>query len=169
MSQTPYGTNDYSAPNDTQAMYMGGQPGFSPESQVAPDAEQKLKLSQMILLATAVVYLLMQTLSYVLTPATIDVLGETVPTDQNPVYTVVGVLIGLALFALVYSLMSKRKKAGRITGYVFAGLGILGAAFSALGAIYISIIVVALCVLWLVLAIVWIVVVSNKSVSSILR
>ena len=28
MSQTPYETNDYSAPNDTQAMYMGGQPGF---------------------------------------------------------------------------------------------------------------------------------------------
>lgn len=27
MSQNPYG-NDYSAPNDTQAMYMGDQPGY---------------------------------------------------------------------------------------------------------------------------------------------
>lgn len=69
MSQTPYETNDYSAPNDTQAMYMGGQPGFG-QQPVAPDAEQKHKRSQVILLATAVVYLLVQVLSYVLTPAT---------------------------------------------------------------------------------------------------
>lgn len=168
MSQTPYGTNDYSAPNDTQAMYMGGQPGFG-QQPVAPDAEQKHKRSQTILLATAVVYLLVQVLGYVLAPETIDVLGETVPTEQNPVTTVAGTVIGLALFALVYFLMAKYKKAGRITGYVFAALGILGAAFSAIGSLYISLIVVVLCIVWLVLAIVWIVAVSNKSVTSILR
>lgn len=140
-----------------------------PTQPVAPDAEEKLKRSQIVLLAIAGIYLLNQIMSYFLSPKTVEVMGETVPVEANPVSAIVGSVIGLALFSLVYFLMQNRKKAGRITGYVFATLGCIVSIFSLIGGLLISPVVVVLSLLWLVGSIVWIVFVSNKSVSSILR
>lgn len=155
----------------TQNPYPG--PGFhdfnQPQAgQVAPDAEAKLKRSQIVLLATLGIYVLNSVLSYVLAPSTIEVMGEVVPVESKP-SDLVGSIVGIALFFVVYSMMQKRKKSGRITGYVFAGLGIVGALVSAFGGMLISPVVIALSVVWLVLSIIWIIFVSHKSVTSILR
>ncbi|MDY6051983.1 MAG: hypothetical protein SPI83_06190 [Rothia sp. (in: high G+C Gram-positive bacteria)] len=174
MTQSP-NPNEYQAPVNAQGAPVSPnvQPGFDNtgygQQPVAPDAEQKHSRSQAVLLATAVVYLLTQLLNYFFTPEVIDVYGEQVVVEKNPLLSVVSTLIGLGLFALVYGLMAKYKKAGRILGYIFAAIGIIGAIWLLIGSLVFAPILVVAYLLWIVLAIVWIVVVSNKSVSSILR
>lgn len=172
MSQNPYG-NDYSAPNDTQAMYMGDQPGYGMPPGVqppAPDAEEKLKRSQLVLLGTAVAYLLGNVLYTFTAPTTAEYMGETIDVGSFAhTLSLVSAALGLALFALVYFLMNSRKRAGCITGYVFAGLGILSALLSIFTSQDSSILSTVFIALWLIGSIAWIVLVSNRSVSSILR
>lgn len=175
MSQTPYGTNDYSAPNDTQAMYMGGQPGFSPEPQVAPDAEQKLKLSQMILLGNLAVYVLTAVATYLfITKPMMDVFASDPEFAElglggiGVTSALISTVIGVALYLLVYLLMGKRKKVGRILGFIFAGIGIASNLYS-LTMYFTEIAIMALLVISIGLAIAWIIVAANKSVSTILR
>lgn len=180
MSQAPYSNNDQVAPNDTQAMYMGDQPGFSPEPQVAPDAEQKLKLSQMLLLASLAVYIVHSIASYFLIAKP---MMESLAADPEIAElgldsaglggfglagTIIPVLIVAALYLLVYILMAKRKKAGRILGFVFAGLGILSSATS-LFMLYSDFMTLAFELVFIGLVIAWIVVAANKSISTILR
>lgn len=64
MTQNPYPGPGYHQANQPQA------------GQVAPDAEAKLKRSQMALLATLGTYVLNSVLSYVLTPSTIGLWGR---------------------------------------------------------------------------------------------
>lgn len=81
----------------------------------------------------------------------------------------IGTAIALVLFGTVYLMMQNRKKIGRIFGYIFAGFGIAGALLNLFSSFGISILLVLLYAVWLGLSIYWIVLVSNKSVSSILR
>lgn len=157
--------NGYQAPNVNGMPSYPGQQGFVPAPVVSPDAEEKLKRSQIVLLATAGAYLMASI--FALFPVLHLVQGD----------MVVGVLIGpaiqalvvLGLFTLVYMLIAQHKNAGRITGYVFAGLGILSAFTSALMSLFISPILIIPYFIWLGLGVTWIILVSNKSVSSILR
>lgn len=167
MTQPP-NYNDYSSANDPQGMNSGNQPGYG-QMPVAPDAEAKLKRSQMILLGTAVAYALGGLIYLFTAPATVEYMGETIATGGGNWASIGGIVLGLALFGLVYGLMAKRKKAGRVTGYVFAGLGIASALLNIFSAFGVSAISAIFYLLWLAGAIAWIVVVSNRSVSSILR
>lgn len=97
-------------------------------------------------------------------------MGETIDVGSFAhTLSLVSAALGLALFALVYFLMNSRKRAGCITGYVFAGLGILSALLSIFTSQDSSILSTVFIALWLIGSIAWIVLVSNRSVSSILR
>ncbi|WP_237224591.1 hypothetical protein [Rothia nasisuis] len=167
MTQPP-NYNDYSSANNPQGMNSGNQPGYG-QMPVAPDAEAKLKRSQIILLGTAVAYALGNLVYLFTAPPTIEFMGETIETGGGNWASIGGTALSLAVFGLVYGLMAKRKKAGRVTGYVFAALGIASALLNVFSTLGISVISAIFYLLWLVGAIAWIVVVSNRSVSSILR
>lgn len=169
MTQNPYPGPGFHDVNQFQA----GQP--------APDAEAKLKRSQLVLLATAGAYLVYSLADYFLITmpimqSSMDMLGsDAMGVDRfASVMIFVFLAVILGLFALVYFLVQKRLKAGRITGCVFAGFGILSATSnlysnSQLLGVYGGAVVVLLAGLaWLILAILWIVFASHKSVTSIL-
>lgn len=163
------GANGYQAPNINGMPYYPGQQGFMPAPAVAPDAEEKLKRSQTVLLATMGLYLLTQIFGYILTPDTVEFMGQVTSSDKSIFSTLSGSILGVTLFILVYNLMNKRKKAGRIAGYVFAVIGCLASFLVFIGGLIISPVIAGLGLLWLASSIVWIVFVSNRSVSSILH
>lgn len=172
MTQPPQ-NNPYSAPNGMPS--YPGQQGFAPAPAVAPDAEQKLKLSQMILLGNLAVYVLTVVATYLLiTKPMMDAFASDPAFAElglggiSVTTTLISTAIGVALYLLVYLLMGKRKKAGRILGFVFAGIGIASDLYSFV--MYSSeIAIVALLVISVGLSIAWIVVAANKSISTVLR
>ncbi|MDO4898632.1 MAG: hypothetical protein Q3965_04915 [Rothia sp. (in: high G+C Gram-positive bacteria)] len=93
---------------------------------------------------------------------------------SGPNYTspIIGLILGLGLFALVGLLLKKGKNGGRITGFVFAGLGILSACLTVLGAMAYPqpwmLIFLVLSIAWLACGIIWIVKAANKDVSAAL-
>lgn len=135
MSVPPqYGQNpEYNnAPNDTQAISLGGQyPGGNRPN---PVAHPKLKSLLNLTLASAGVYALSHIISmFVKTPeASMKVNGEQQLSDAamgglGVVANIIILIIMLGIYFLVYSLLKKGKNAGRITGIVFCILGTLGA------------------------------------------
>lgn len=165
--------NGYQAPNMNGMPSYPGQQGFMPTQAVAPDAEEKLKRSQIVLLATAGSYALVSIASYFLvTRALMESMQAELGTSGSAAGAIgsfIGTAIALVLFGMVYLMMQKRKKIGRIFGYIFAGLGIAAALLNLFTSFGVSIVLVLLYAVWLGLSIYWIVAVSNKSVSSILR
>lgn len=151
--------------------------------QVAPDAEAKLKRSQRVLIGLAGAYLLSCLAFYFFytLPSMRSIQQEMAGYGEDSVggymtlLSLARFVVALICFALVYFLMRKRLKVGRIIGYVVAGF--VGVA-TLEGAFYYGyvmsrddggVIMLLSQVVLVVLLILWVVFVSHKSVSSILR
>ncbi|MEX3611120.1 hypothetical protein VVR12_08740 [Rothia sp. LK2588] len=133
----PYEHNDarYNAPNDTQAINMGGY-NRDHGGTFAPGQHPVLKKLLKLTLISATIYLLMMLVQAFFTDNV--ALSAWAKTDSETIKTsavignIVGMLIVAALYALVYKLLAKGKNAGRITGIVFCILGTIGAALGLL-------------------------------------
>lgn len=175
--------------------YPQGTPAYEPHTsqnvQPAATPEQERKLASLVNLTwtTAGIFAVLQLLTLftadIAYQASLDALeslgadasaGTTLalPEGDGPSYggTIAGLVIGLALFALVAILLKKRKNGGRITGFIFASLGIIGAAFTALSVLIYPqpwmLIMLLVTLAWLVCSILWIVKAANRDVTAAL-
>lgn len=171
--------------------YPQGTPAYEPHTsqnvQPAATPEQERKLASLVNLTwiTAGIYAVLQTLSlftadiaYQASLDTIESMGgdtnAALAASEGPSYggTIAGLVLGLALFILVAILLKKRKNGGRIAGFIFASLGIVGAAITAFSALIYPqpwiIIMMVLALAWLVCSILWIVKAANRDVTAAL-
>lgn len=149
-----------------------------------PTPEQEGKLASLVTFTwiTAAVYTVTQIASIAATGPVQASLGVTMGPEYNAVIeqaggpnyipSIIGLVLGLGIFVLVGLLLKNRKNGGRITGFVFAGLGIAAAGFSLLGAfIYPQpwmVIMLVLCLAWMACGIIWIVKAANRDVAAAL-
>lgn len=151
--------------------------------QIVPDAEAKLKRSQLALLGAAGAYLLSRLAVYFfytlpsLEAAQREIrgYGETSTAGSVNHLAFVWTAVMLACFAVVYFLVQKRLKVGRAIGYVFVSVvsaGILEELyyyFQLFGRLDRSEILFSAELFWLTFLALWAFFVSHKSVTSILR
>lgn len=177
MTLPPYDPNaNYNAkPGDTQAMTLGPKTGMISYD---PKNEPAIKKLNKILWLTAGAYALssiagiIDNISYAQNNVPESGLYAGTSATTLVMGGIVGLIIGLGLFFLVYALTVKGKKAGRITGTVFAALGILSAlagAFNIFGGSVWAILAGIFSLIWGVLAIIWIVKAYKPEVSKVLR
>lgn len=151
--------------------------------QVAPDAEAKLKRSQRVLIGIAGAYLLSYLAIYFFytLPSMKSIqqemvgYGEVFVGGYMNLLSLARFVVVMICFALVYFLMWKRLKVGRIIGYVVAGFAGVVTLEGVFYNVYVmsrsdgGVIMLLSQVVLVLLLILWVVFVSHKSVSSILR
>lgn len=144
--------NHQYAPSDTQAISVG-DPRFNGNG-MAPGQHPKVKQLLNLTLGSAAAFILCNIVSTVLNST------KSLETASSVAFyggVVAGILILAGLYFLVYSLISKGKNAGRITGIVFCILGLCSAAWNIFsGGILVSAIFYAIAaiinILWLIKA-----------------